>query len=339
VKNSIKYNVLIIAEAGINHNGSLKTAHKLIDAAVDAGADVVKFQTFSAEAVVSKGAAKAAYQKETTDAGESQYEMIRKLELDKEAHIELIAYCEQKGIEFLSSPFDHKSIDLLGELGLKRFKIPSGEITNLPYLRHIGSLGKPIILSTGMATLKEIEAALVILEKVDTHREQITVLHCNTEYPTPMEDVNLNAMLTIRDKLGVRVGYSDHTLGIEIPIAAVAMGATVIEKHFTLDRKLPGPDHRASLEPTELKAMVKAIRNIEKAMGDGGKRPSPSEKKNIPIARKSIVAKRPIKKSDSFTEENLTVKRPGTGISPMEWDNIIGQVSKNFFESDSIITF
>jgi len=339
VKNSIKYNVLIIAEAGINHNGSLKTAHKLIDAAVDAGADVVKFQTFSAEAVVSKGAAKAAYQKETTDAGESQYEMIRKLELDKEAHIELIAYCEQKGIEFLSSPFDHKSIDLLGELGLKRFKIPSGEITNLPYLRHIGSLGKPIILSTGMATLKEIEAALVILEKVDTHREQITVLHCNTEYPTPMEDVNLNAMLTIRDKLGVRVGYSDHTLGIEIPIAAVAMGATVIEKHFTLDRKLPGPDHRASLEPTELKAMVKAIRNIEKAMGDGVKRPSPSEKKNIPIARKSIVAKRPIKKSDSFTEENLTVKRPGTGISPMEWDNIIGQVSKNFFESDSIITF
>ncbi len=337
MKNSIKYNVLIIAEAGINHNGSLKTAHKLIDVAVDAGADVVKFQTFTAEAVVSKGAAKAAYQKETTDAGESQYEMIRKLELDKEAHIELIAYCEQKGIEFLSSPFDHKSIDLLDDIELKRFKIPSGEITNLPYLRHIGSLGKPIILSTGMATLKEVEYALNVLEESGTPKSQITVLHCNTEYPTPMEDVNLKAMLTIRNELGVNIGYSDHTLGIEVPIAAVAMGATIIEKHFTLDRKLPGPDHAASLEPNELKEMVKAIRNIEKAMGDGIKKPSPSEIKNMPIARKSIVAKTLIKKGEIFTEENLTVKRPGTGISPMEWDNVIGKVANHNYYIDDII--
>ncbi|MBC8489755.1 MAG: N-acetylneuraminate synthase [Bacteroidetes bacterium] len=333
----MKYNVLIIAEAGINHNGSLKTAHKLIDVAVDAGADVVKFQTFTAEAVVSKGAAKAAYQKETTDAGESQYEMIRKLELDKEAHIELIAYCEQKGIEFLSSPFDHKSIDLLDDIELKRFKIPSGEITNLPYLRHIGSLGKPIILSTGMATLKEVEYALNVLEESGTPKSQITVLHCNTEYPTPMEDVNLKAMLTIRNELGVNIGYSDHTLGIEVPIAAVAMGATIIEKHFTLDRKLPGPDHAASLEPNELKEMVKAIRNIEKAMGDGIKKPSPSEIKNMPIARKSIVAKTLIKKGEIFTEENLTVKRPGTGISPMEWDNVIGKVANHNYYIDDII--
>lgn len=329
--------MLIIAEAGVNHNGSLETACRLIDTAVEAGADIVKFQTFTADANISKGAEKAAYQKETTDIYESQYEMVKKLELDRDAHVELVDYCEQKGIEFLSSPFDHDSIDLLYELGLKRFKIPSGEITNLPYLRHIGKYGKPIILSTGMATLEEIESALGILEEASTVREKITVLHCNTEYPSPMVDVNLKAMLTIRDKLRVQVGYSDHTLGIEVPIAAVALGATIIEKHFTLDRTLPGPDHRASLEPDELEEMVKEIRNIEQALGDGIKRPSPSEQKNIPIARKSIVAARNIQKGESFTEENLAIKRPGIGISPMRWDKLVGRVAEKDYKVDELI--
>ena len=330
--------VIIIAEAGVNHNGNLDTARKLIDAAAEAGADIVKFQTFTADAIVSKEAEKAAYQKEATDASETQYEMIKKLELDKDTHLELISHCEEKGIEFLSSPFDHKSIDLLAELDLKRFKIPSGEITNLLYLRHIGKYGKPIILSTGMATLKEVEDALNILEESGTSKGKITVLHCNTEYPTPIEDVNLNAILTIRYKLGVKIGYSDHTLGTEIPIAAVAMGASVIEKHFTLDRNLPGPDHRASLEPDELKAMVQTIRNIEQALGDGVKQPSPSEKKNIPIVRKSIVAIREISEGEAFTEENLTVKRPGMGISPMRWDEIIGKIAEKNYQPDDLIT-
>ena len=306
----------------------------MVDTAAEAGADLVKFQTFKAEALVTQWADKAEYQKVTTGTDESQFEMIKKLELDRAAHEELIQHCAQKGICFLSTAFDHDSINLLDELNIPLFKIPSGEITNLPYLRHIGRIGKPIIMSTGMATLEEVRAALDILVEAGTDKNQITILHCNTEYPTPMEDVNLKAMLTIREKLGVAVGYSDHTKGIEIPVAAVAMGATVIEKHFTLDRNLPGPDHRSSLEPDKLKAMVTAIRNIEKAMGDGVKKPSPSEIKNIPIARKSIVAIKPIKKGKRFSKNNLAVKRPGTGISPMEWDNIINKRSNKAYEID-----
>ena len=271
---------LIIAEAGVNHNGSMETAGQLIETAAEAGADLVKFQTFSADRLVTGSASKSDYQLETTSTSESQHEMIRKLELSREMHEELIAHCKKCGVGFFSTGFDPQSVDLLAELGLDRFKIPSGEITNLPYLRHIGQYGKPVILSTGMARLGEIEAALEVLEASGTPRDRVTVLHCNTEYPTPMADVNLKAMLVIRDALGVQVGYSDHTLGIEVPIAAVTMGATVIEKHFTLDRNLPGPDHRASLEPDELKAMVQAIRNIELALsGDGLKGPSPSESK------------------------------------------------------------
>ena len=281
---------LIIAEAGVNHNGDLALARQLIDVAAEAGADLVKFQTFSADRLVTAHAKKADYQTQTTDAGESQHAMIRRLELTRDMHEALIAHCKSRGIQFFSTGFDPESIDLLAELGLDRFKIPSGEITNLPYLRHVGRYGKPVILSTGMATLGEIEAALEVLEQAGTPRDRITVLHCNTEYPTPMADVNLRAMLTIRDAFGVAVGYSDHTSGIEVAIAAVALGATVIEKHFTLDRNLPGPDHKASLEPDELKAMVAAIRNIEQALGDGIKRPSASEAKNKPIARKSLVA-------------------------------------------------
>ena len=329
--------VMIIAEAGVNHNGSIELAKKLIDVAAEARADFVKFQTFKAETLVTQTADKAEYQKELTGAGETQFDMIKKLELDKEAHLKLIAYCEKKKIEFLSSPFDHKSIDMLAELGLKRFKIPSGEITNLPYLRHIGRMGKPVVMSTGMSTLNEVRDAQNILLESGVKKNDLTILHCNTEYPTPMTDVNLRAMLTIQDELGVKVGYSDHTLGIEIPIAAVAMGATIIEKHFTLDRTLLGPDHAASLEPDELNAMVISIRNIEKAMGDGLKMPSPSEIKNIPIARKSIVAKKSIKKGELFTEENLTVKRPGTGISPMEWDDVLNQNANKTFKIDDLI--
>lgn len=328
---------LIIAEVGVNHNGSMDAAKKMITAAAVAGADVVKFQTFTANSIVTKGAEKAVYQKETTGSDESQHEMIKKLELDKEAHLELIVYCEQKGIDFLSSPFDHKSIDMLDELGLKRFKIPSSEITNLPYLRHIGSIGKPIIMSTGMSTLAEVQVALNILLEAGTEKEKITVLHCNTGYPTPMEDVNLKAMITMRDELGVAVGYSDHTLGIEIPIAAVALFAAVIEKHLTLDRTLPGPDHATSLEPDELKAMVIAIRNIEIAMGDGVKEPSPSERENIDVMRKSIVAGKSIKTGNLFSDENLTVKRPGSGLSPMKWDELIGTRSKQDFNLDELI--
>jgi N,N'-diacetyllegionaminate synthase len=328
---------MIIAEAGVNHNGSIESAKKLIDVATESGANYVKFQTFKAETLVTQFAKKAEYQKNITDKNESQFDMIKKLELDRAAHEELIEYCKSKDIRFLSTAFDHDSIDMLTELDIPFFKIPSGEITNLPYLRHIGRMGKPIIMSTGMSTLKEVRSALNILMEAGAKKDEITILHCNTEYPTPMEDVNLKAMLTIGDELGIKIGYSDHTLGIEVPIAAVALGATVIEKHFTLDRKLPGPDHAASLEPNELNAMVTAIRNIEKAMGDGVKKPSPSEIRNITIARKSIVAKKPIKKGELFSEENLTVKRPGTGISPMEWDNVMGKPANRDYEIGDLI--
>ncbi|MFW5614542.1 N-acetylneuraminate synthase [Campylobacter hyointestinalis] len=329
--------VFIIAEAGVNHNGSLELAKKLIDEAVVAGADAVKFQTFKAELCISKNADKAEYQKQTTDKNESQFDMIKKLELNEYAHTELIKYCKIKNIMFLSTPFDLQSVDLLNGFGLEIFKIPSGEITNLPYLRKIASLNKKVILSTGMANLGEIEAALEILTKNGTLKENITVLHANTEYPTPFRDVNLKAMLTIRGAFGVKVGYSDHTPGIEVPIAAVALGATVIEKHFTLDKTMPGPDHKASLEPSELQSMVKAIRNIEIALGDGIKKASSSESKNKPIARKSIVAKCDIKKGDLFSESNLTIKRPGSGISPMRWDEVIGLRATRDYKEDELI--
>jgi len=328
---------IIIAEAGVNHNGSMELAKKLIDAAIVAEVDFVKFQTFKAETLVTQTADKAKYQKELTGEFESQFEMIKKLELHQEDHKDLLKYCKSKDIQFLSTAFDNDSIDLLAKLDIPLFKIPSSEITNLPYLRHIGRMGKPIIMSTGMSTLEEVSNALNILLEAGLEKEKITILHCNTEYPTPLEDVNLNAMLTIRNELNVNVGYSDHTLGIEIPIAAVAMGATIIEKHFTIDRTLQGPDHAASLEPDELKEMVKSIRNIEKAMGDGVKKPSRSETKNISIARKSIVAKKSIKKGEFFSENNLTIKRPGTGISPMEWDDVIAQKSNKSFSIDELI--
>jgi N,N'-diacetyllegionaminate synthase len=328
---------LIIAEAGVNHNGDLELARKLVDAAAEAGADLVKFQTFQAETLVTRAAGKAEYQTKTTLKDESQYEMIRRLELPLAAHRELMSYCRDRAIGFFSTPFDIASVDLLVELGLQMFKIPSGEITNLPYLRHIGHFGVPVIISTGMATLGEIEVALDILEQAGTPRRLITVLHCNTEYPTPMADVNLRAMVAIRDAFGVAVGYSDHTQGIEVPIAAVALGATVIEKHFTLDRSLPGPDHQASLEPDELRAMVTAIRNIEAALGDGIKRPSHSEIKNKPLSRKSIVARHAIRAGEIFSENNLTIKRPGNGVSPMQWDSVIGCCAKRTFELDEPI--
>jgi len=334
---SMTDSVLIIAEAGVNHNGSVELAKKLIDKAVFAGADAVKFQTFKAKNVASKNAPKADYQKQTTNSKESQFDMIKKLELDERAHKELITYCKEVNIMFLSTPFDLESVDLLNELGLQIFKIPSGEITNLPYLRHIGSLNKKVILSTGMSDLKEIGEAIKILTNAGTLKENITVLHANTMYPTPMEDVNLRAMQTIQDKFNVAVGYSDHTLGIEVDIAAVAMGATIIEKHFTLDKTMDGPDHKSSITPNELKAMVSSIRNIEKALGSSIKKPSKSEKLNITMARKSIVASKSIKKGELFTEKNITTKRPGTGISPMEWDSIIGKVAKRDYQIDDLL--
>ena len=329
--------VFIIAEAGVNHNGSVDLAKKLIDAASISGADAVKFQTFKAENLVVKNTQKADYQKQTTDASESQFDMIKKLELDLEAHRELIAYCKEKMIMFLSTPFDHESIDLLSDLRMQIFKIASGEITNLPYLRHIGSLGKQVILSTGMSNLGEVGDALNILINAGTSRDNITVLHANTMYPTPMEDVNLNAMLTMQREFDVAIGYSDHTLGIEVDIAAVAMGASCIEKHFTLDKTMEGPDHKASLEPEELKEMVEAIRNIEKALGSSEKNPSPSESINIDIARKSIVASQLIKKGDKLSSKNITTKRPGTGINPMKWDEIIGTFAKRDYRMDDMI--
>ncbi len=329
--------VFIIAEAGVNHNGLIDNAYRLIDVAVEAGADAVKFQTFKAEKLVSKSADKANYQKQTTDESETQFEMIKKLELSVDVHKKLIKYCNERGIMFLSTPFDHDSINLLNELGLEIMKIPSGEITNLPYLRHIGALKKKVILSTGMSTLEEVGDALSILINAGTAKENITVLHANTMYPTPLNDANLNAMLTIQQEFDITVGYSDHTMGIEADIAAVAMGASIIEKHFTLDNSLSGPDHKASLEPKELKAMVTSIRNIEKALGNGVKVPSNSEKPNISVARKSIVANQTIKIGDIFTEENITVKRPGNGISPMKWDEVVGSVSEKDYQIDELI--
>lgn len=328
----------IIAEAGVNHNGRLETALEMVRVAAETGADIVKFQTFKADKLVTRIAAKAEYQQATTGACQSQYEMIKTLELNMASHEALIRCCRNNGIRFLSTAFDLDSIDLLVGLGQKVWKIPSGEITNRPYLRKVGSLRQETILSTGMADLGEIEDALRVLQEAGTSLENITVLHCNTEYPTPMRDVNLRAMQTIKLAFpGIRVGYSDHTLGIEIPIAAVAMGATIIEKHFTLDRNMEGPDHRASLEPDELKAMIKAISNIEQAMGDGLKRPSPSEAKNKPVARKSIVAAKAILKGEIFTEDNLTVKRPGIGISPMRWDEIVGKIAQKNYTMDDFI--
>jgi N,N'-diacetyllegionaminate synthase len=329
---------LVIAEAGVNHNGDIALAKKLIAAAAEAGADLVKFQTFIAKNIVSKTAPKADYQKNTTDLAESQQEMIQRLELTREDHIELMNECEKCGIGFFSTAFDHDSVRLLEDLhALDYVKVPSGELTNLPYLRFLTRHGKPVLLSTGMATLGEIEAAIEAVEQAGTPRDRITVLHCTTEYPAPMDEVNLNAMVNMGKAFGVAIGYSDHTQGIEVSIAAVALGASVIEKHFTLDRYLPGPDHLASLEPEELKAMVAAIRNIEKAMGNGIKRPGLSELKNKPIARKSLVAAQPIRKGEPFTVENLVAKRPGTGVSPMRWDEVIGRIAPRDFGEDELI--
>lgn len=329
---------LIIAEAGVNHNGDIGLAKKLIAAAAEAGADLVKFQTFNAKNMVSASAPKAEYQKKTTESSESQLEMIRRLELSREDHAVLIEECRAHGIGFFSTAFDYQSFDLLMELDcLKQIKIPSGELTNLPLLRYMSRFGKPLLLSTGMANLGEVEAAIEAVEAAGTPRHLITVLHCTTEYPTPMEDVNLRAMVAMKRAFGVSTGYSDHTPGIEIPIAAVALGATVIEKHFTLDRNLPGPDHKASLEPHELKAMVDGIRNVERALGDGIKRPSASELKNKPIARKSLVAIRPIRAGETFSAENLGAKRPGTGLSPMLWDEVIGRAAIKDFVVDELI--
>jgi N,N'-diacetyllegionaminate synthase len=328
---------LIIAEAGVNHNGDINMAKKLIDIAAKAGADLVKFQTFNADRLVTHGAAKADYQILATNNSESQHGMLRKLELTESMHHELIAHCTSQNIGFFSTGFDVESINLLVGLGQELFKIPSGEITNLPYLQHIGKLKKTVILSTGMSNMDEIEAAINVLEKSGTNRSKITVLHCTTAYPVPMSDVNLRAMQSIQNKFNVAVGYSDHTLGVEIPIAAVALGATVIEKHFTTDRSQPGPDHKASLEPLELKSMIDGIRNVEKALGDGIKRLMPSEITNLPIARKSIVASQPIKAGVLFTEDNLTAKRPGTGISPMDWSKLIGRTAIRDYLADELI--
>lgn len=328
---------LVIAEAGVNHNGDLEVAKELINAAAVAGADLVKFQTFSADRQVTRTAKKADYQTANIGSAESQHEMLRRLELTELMHHELIAHCGTRNIGFLSTGFDIKSVDLLVSLGQKLFKIPSGEITNLPYLRHIGQIGQDVILSTGMATLGEIEAAIEVLEKAGTPRSKLTVLHCTTEYPTPMIEVNLRAMQSIGTAFGAAVGYSDHTPGIEVAVAAVAMGATIIEKHFTLDRNLPGPDHKASLEPAELKTMVAAIRNIEIALGDGIKRISPSEISNRWAARKSLVASQVIKAGEVFNAENMTTKRPGTGISPMRWDEVLGRTAPRDFMADELI--
>ena len=329
---------MIIAEAGVNHNGDVELAKQLVDAAAQAGADLVKFQTFDAEQLVTKTAPKAKYQALTTGAAQSQLAMLKKLELSAEMHETLVDYCHSRNIGFLSSAFDIKSLDYLALLGVEQFKIPSGEITNLPYLRHIGSYSKPVIMSTGMASQNEIKNALDVLEAAGTPKTQITVLHCNTEYPTPMHHVNLLAMCAIREDFDVNVGYSDHTMGIEVPIAAVALGAVVIEKHMTLNKNLPGPDHKASAEPDEFTLMVSAIRNIEQAMGDGMKCASPSEARNITVARKSLVAAKPIRAGELFTADNLTAKRPGDGISPMRWDEVIGRVASRDFKVDELIS-
>ena len=330
---------LIIAEAGVNHNGSIELAKKLVEKAKEAGVDYIKFQTFKASKLVTKAAKQAEYQqKNIGKEGDSQYQMLKKLELSPEEHAILIDYCHQLGIKFFSTAFDFDSIDYLHSLNLGLWKIPSGEVTNYPFLKRIAAYNEPTILSTGMCDMEDVRAAVNALYKNGLFKENLILLHCNTEYPTPYEDVNLKAMDALRKEFGVEVGYSDHTKGIEVPIAAVALGATVIEKHFTLDRNMEGPDHKASLEPYELKAMVSAIRNIEKAVGgDGTKHVSESEKKNIAIARKSIVAACDIKAGDVFTEQNLTVKRPGNGISPMKWDEIIAKTAIRDFAEDELI--
>ena len=333
----MKKKTLIIAEGGVNHNGDIQLAKQLIDVAALAGADLVKFQTFKANRQVTQNAAKASYQNLTTDIAESHQDMLRRLELTEAMHRKLIDHCTLRKIAFFSTAFDVESVNFLVSLGQDHFKIPSGEINNLPYLRHIGKLGRPTIISTGMSTMGEIEEAIYVLEKAGTPRNKMTILHCTTEYPVPIEDVNLRAMQSISSAFGVAVGYSDHTQGIEVAIAAVAMGATVIEKHFTLDRTLNGPDHQSSLEPNELFDMVKAIRNIEVALGDGVKRLTDSENKNKLITRKSLVAKRAIKSGEIFTTENLTTKRPGYGISPMRWDEFIGKKAIRDYASDDLI--
>ena len=326
--------VYIIAEAGVNHNGSFVLACKLVDAAKEAGVDCIKFQTFKSENLVSRSAKKAEYQKRTTG-DSSQQDMLKKLELSFDDFIKLKDYCKKSGITFLSTPFDFDSIDFLNSIDIPFWKIPSGEVINLPYLVKLAKTGKPVVMSTGMCNMEEIQTAIEILSSNGT--KDIKLLHCNTEYPTPFEDVNLKAMQTMRDAFHLEVGYSDHTKGIEVPIAAVALGATIVEKHFTLDRNMEGPDHKASLEPDELAAMVSAIRNIEKSLGDGIKTPSSSEKKNIAVARKSIVAKTKIKAGDIFSEENITVKRPGTGISPMKWFEVLGAKAARDFDEDELI--
>ena len=333
----IKNKVLIIAEIGVNHNGKIDLAFELINVASECGADLIKLQTSIPDLVTSKNAPKADYQLSSTGSRETLLEMCNKLTLSFEDTRAVKSYAEKKDIKFLSTPFDIVSIGFLNKLGLDCFKIPSGEIDNLPYLREIGRLNKKVIMSTGMSELSEVRDAIEILIASGTEKANITVLHCNTEYPTPYEDVNLRAMVTMREELGVKVGYSDHTLGIEVSIAAVALGATVIEKHITLDRAMKGPDHRASIEPKELKAMVHAVRNIEKAMGDGVKRPSPSEQKNISVARKSIVAAGSIKKGEILSETNLLAKRPGTGISPRSWDEVVGTVANKDYKEDDLI--
>jgi N,N'-diacetyllegionaminate synthase len=328
---------LIIAEAGINHNGDIELAKKLIDIAADAGADLVKFQTFSADRLVTQSALKAEYQALATDKIESQHEMLRKLELTESMHHELINHCANREIGFFSTGFDIESINFLVSLGQELFKIPSGEITNLPFLQHIGGLGKKVLLSTGMSNMHEVAAALNALELAGTPKNRIMVLHCTSAYPAEISDVNLRAMLSIQDEFGVEVGYSDHTLGIEVAIAAVALGAKVIEKHFTLDRNMTGPDHKASLEPDELMRMVAGIRSIEKALGDGNKVITQNEIQNRDVARKSIVASRDIQAGEVFSEDNLTAKRPGTGISPMEWYEVIGTKAKQSYVKDDLI--
>ncbi len=333
----MKKPILIIAEAGVNHNGDMVLAKKLIDLAADAGADLVKFQTFNADRLVTQQANKADYQIVTTESAETQHQMLSRLELSAGMHHELIAHCAERNIGFFSTGFDIESVKFLMSLGMNHFKIPSGEITNLPYLRYIGKLGKHVIVSTGMATLDDIESAINVLEQAGTPRSHITVLHCTSEYPAPLEEVNLSAMQSIKAAFDVAIGYSDHTAGIETSIAAAALGATVIEKHFTLDKTLPGPDHKASLEPAELMAMIAAIRNIEIALGDGIKRVTPSELRNKKIARKSIVASKTIKVGDVFSSENITTKRPATGISPMCWDTVIGRKATRNFDVNELI--
>lgn len=328
--------VFIIAEAGVNHNGSLDLAKQLVCVAKEAGVDAVKFQTFDTDSLVTKSAIKAEYQVNNTGNRDSQYDMLKSLELSKQDYLELKALCRDLGIEFMSTPFDEGSITFLEELGVSRFKLPSGEITNYPYLVKLAMTQKPIVMSSGMATIEDIEAAIDVLKKNGT--KDISLLHCTTEYPAPFDEINLNAMLTLKERFGLKIGYSDHTKGIEVPIAAVAMGAEIVEKHFTLDKSLEGPDHKASLEPDELFAMVKAIRNVESAIGDGEKKPSKSEAKNKAVARKSIVAHKRILKGEMFTENNLTTKRPGTGISPMLWNEVVGQIAKKTFEVDELIT-